>query len=191
MENKNEELIGEVKINLYKENKYSLNHKFKSSSAEVYFVLCMIDRVLIDVKDTDHKHSMATMSAKYMSNSRNEREELNRFFNKYKENIDSENKLVFGVSHKLYKHESQNGTKFRIETDYSLDKVENFDGKISISIMLYIIDLMKRFSVENQEFIADAYTSMLQEYLDTDFPTNKSLGIAPVKAIREVIKGMK
>jgi len=190
LEKQKEELIGEVKINLYKENKYSLNHNFKNSSAEVYFVLCMVDSVLLDVSDTNHKHSITTMPVRYMSNLRNDREELNKFFNKYKENIDPEKKVVFGVSHKLYKQESQNGTKFRIDTDYSLDKVANFDGKLGISIMIYIIDLMSRFSVGNQQFLANAYTSMLQEYLDTNFPTNKTLGIAPINALSRVIKSL-
>ena len=191
MEKNNEELIGEVEIKLYKGHTYSISHNFKNSSAEAYFVLCMIDRVLVDVSDTNHKHSLATIPAKYMTNSRNERVELDQFFKKYNENIDPENKVVFGAKYKLSKQKTDKGTKLRVDTDYSPDKILNCDGKIGVSIMLYVIDLMNRISVGDQQFIAKAYTAMLQEYFDTDFPTNKTVGIAPVKAISSVIKSMR
>lgn len=190
MKKENEALIAEVEFKLYKRHIYSVNHNFKNSSAEVYFLLCMIDKVLADVKDPNHKHSISTMTAKYLSNQRNDREDLNRFFSKYQKDIDPVQLSVFGVKFKLYKDESEYGTKFRIDSDYSSDKVANFDGKIAVSIMLYVIDLMKRFPVENQEFIAKAYSAMLQEYLDTGLPTKKTSGIAPVKAISRIVKSM-
>jgi len=187
----NEELIGEVEIILYKGKKFILDTKFKQASAELYFLLFMVDRILFDIEDMDHKQSVSSMLARYISNQRNEREKLDNLFNNYQANSEVDNKILFQTSHKLYKNNINNGPKFKLKTDYSSHEISNFDGKLSISTMLYVIDLVKRFPVENLKFISDIYTAMLQEYFDTGFPTNKTLGLAPVKAISSVIKNMK
>lgn len=191
MESQNVEILGEVEITLAKGKKFSITASYSQDSVEVYFVLYVIDRILFDIKDMDHKQSISSMLARYISNQRNEREKLDRLFGKYTLSSAETNKTLLKVSHKMIRSISSEGRNFDFKTEYSFPNISNFEGKLSIATMLYVIELMKRLPVENQKFISDAYTVMLKEYTETGFPTDKYIGSAPLMALITVSNSRK
>ena len=185
-------LLGNVKITLYEKHKFLIFNTFNSSGhiidGEFIFLLFMIDRVLYEVEELKHKHNFAAVASRYMSDLKNGRSELGYFFNNYKRTKSENLNIVFEVNHELLNKPKMDKEHLYIWTEYSIPYVNNFDGKLTIAAMLYIIDLMNRLDKDDQEFCAKAYRAMLEIYLDTHFPILETIRLVPSIIINKILK---
>lgn len=181
-------LLGRVKITIYEDNKYNIYNTFDNSVDEFCFLLYMIDRVLCEIEEPKHMQNIAALAARYMSDLKNGRSELSSFFNNYKKRKKGENlNVVFEINHELLNKPKMGGDHLYIWTE-GTPHVNNFDGKLGIATMLYVIDLMDRLDYEDQKFHADAYMAMLQLYYNTKFPTSETITVAPSIIINKMLK---
>ncbi len=181
-------LSGKVKITIYEDNKFSIVNTFNNSAHELFFLLYMIDRVLYEIEEPKHMQNIAAMASRYMSDLKNGRSELSNFFDNYQKNTNESLDVVFEVSHELLSKPKMGGEHLYVWTEYSPTYVDNFDGKLGIATMLYVIDLMNRLDNDDQKFCADAYMAMLQLYFNTKFPTLETITVAPSIIINKMLK---
>ena len=186
-----ENVLGIVEISVYKNYDYHIYNTFKNNLYELFFLLYMIDRILSEMSSKKIMNNFAALLSKYLSNSKNTREEFrNKFINYNGVNSDkvaSEGSyLEFKVRHELRSKIKTGGEHLYIWSDY-VNLNESFDVKITNATFLYLFDFIKKLEKHEQKVSANSYDALLQIYLNSGFPTLKSITNAPFQIVRKLL----